>query len=208
MTFFRPLRAIFIGMIVIGLSSLAFDAQAKPQRQKYQSDMPEVSGNLKVEILLGEDLAYRAHNHSKRPRDNKRHYPANDNYLRRGQYGDEDLNALRVRLAIKLNNQLLKRGITIDKNAQTVLRLYITDADPSRPTRHQLSESGNMSRNSFGLGGAEFSGTLYKDDDAVGSVSYAWYEVDIDKAATGGTWSDAHKAIDRFAKKLAKTLGK
>ena len=73
-------------------------------------------------------------------------------------------------------------------------------------------EAGGGDRSSrlcyFGNGGAAIEGQLIAaGGEQVGKMSYAWYENDIEWAATGGTWSDANRALDRFASKTAKTLG-
>jgi len=64
-----------------------------------------------------------------------------------------------------------------------------------------------LSFQSFALGGAEFKGELVDSQgNVLGNMDYRWYENDIRDAAFGGTWTDANRAISRFAKRAAKDL--
>ena len=174
--------------------------------QRFESTLTAPSTAVSVKVSIGEDLAYRANHLSKKLRDRTRGRSFNDGFSGRGFYGEKDLARLQDRLERKMIEQLTKNGIEVSDNASTVLNLVITDADPNRPTFKQLSKSPSQSYKSFGLGGAEFTGTMTSGDQEVGTVSYGWFESDIRDAAYGGTWSDANRAIDRFARKTAKAI--
>ena len=116
------------------------------------------------------------------------------------------MDKLASRLKRRMVAQLEKNGVTVSDDAGTVLNLVITNAEPNRPTFKQLSNSVSLSSRSFGIGGAAFEGTLVSAGQAQGEVSYAWFESNIRDASYGGIWTDANRAIDRFASKTAKSL--
>ena len=173
---------------------------------KFQSTAEaNISTPVKVEVVIGEDLAYRANNRSKDISDiNDRRLSAA--FSNRSYYGDRDLERLAERLEKKTLMRLEKYGVAVDPNATTTVRLVITDADPNRPTFEQLGRDVSLSYQSFGVGGAEFEGEILSGDAVVAEFSYGWKETDIRDAQYGGTWSDANRAIDRFAKKTAKMI--
>lgn len=188
------------------LGALPLSAGAKPISQKFTEDFAAVSGPINIKVSIGEDLAYRAEHVSPRLRDRARGRSINDGFARRGHYGEKELTRLAKRLEKNMAQALSKRGMTIDPDAPAILSLVITDADPNRPTMSQLGKNASLSFRSFGIGGAEFSGTLTVAGRESGSVKYAWYETDIRDARHGSTWSDADRAIRRFASRTAKAL--
>lgn len=191
----------------ISAATLSFTSPANANStQKFESTLSAPTSAVALKVSIGEDLAYRANHLSKDIRDRGNARGFRNGFSGRGFYGEKDLNRLSERLERKLVQQLAKQGIEVSENAPTVLNFVITDADPNRPTFKQLSRNPSQSYQSFGLGGAEFSGTMTSAGQEVGDVSYAWYENDIRDAAYGGTWSDANRAIDRFARKTAKAL--
>jgi hypothetical protein len=87
-----------------------------------------------------------------------------------------------------------------------VARVDITllDAKPNRPTLQQMSKQPGLSMQSFSIGGASLTGRMYDAQNAlIGETSHDWYESDIRQAQYNATWTDARRAIDRFARKLA-----
>ena len=175
---------------------------------KFESSLTApVNSAVKVEVIIGEDLAYRADNLPKDLRDRSSARSLNDGFGGNGFYGERDINRLADRLQRKIEKRLEKEGVVMDANADTVIRLVITDAKPNRPTFKQLSKNASLSYRSFGIGGASFEGEIIAaGGETLGDLSYAWYESNIRDAAYGSTWSDANRAIDRFARKTAKTL--
>ena len=84
------------------------------------------------------------------------------------------------------------------------LYLVIEDATPNRPTMRQMSGRPGLSYSSFGVGGARISGEYRAPSGATTPVSYSWYETDIRRTPYYGTWTDADRAFERLADKLAK----
>lgn len=186
--------------------SLAVPALAKSTQSFESSVTTQVATPIQVEVVIGEDLAYRAENLPKKLSD-RGNGRINSGFGNNGYYGERDLNKLAARLEKKMQRQLTKRGAGVSDDAGTVLRLVITDARPTRPTFRQLSKEPGLSYRSFGTGGATIEGQLIASDGtSLGDLSYAWYEDDIRDAAFGGTWTDANRALDRFARKTAKSL--
>ena len=166
-----------------------------------------LSGPIKVEVRLSEDLAYRANNlpkkRSKRGSSGHRNSP----FAQNGYYGEKDLARLTQRLETHILAQMEKRGVSTSPNAATVLRVTLTDAKPNRPTFNQLSREVGLSFQSFSIGGAEMEAEIISaGGDSLGTMNYDWYEDDIRDAKYNGTWTDAHRSIQRFAKHAAKNL--
>lgn len=191
--------------VSMGSLFMAGTAMAK-NTQSFETTIAAPAGAVKISVSIGDDLAYRADHLSKDIRDRSNARGFNDGFGGRGHYGQKDLDRLAERLQRKMSERLAKNGIEVSDDAETVLNLVITDADPTRPTFKQLAKQSGLSYQSFGTGGATFEGSLISGDEELGTVSYAWYETDIRDARFGGTWSDAHLAIDRFARKTAKSL--
>ncbi|WP_425999841.1 hypothetical protein [Caulobacter sp. DWR1-3-2b1] len=107
----------------------------------------------------------------------------------------------------------LKRSVekTLDRSGALAdggeLDLVIEDARPNRPTMREMSAKPGLSYQSFGVGGARVSGEYRAASGARTPVDYSWYETDIRWAEYGSTWSDADKAFDRLAVRLAKDFG-
>lgn len=191
----------------MGAGSLALTGTADASsRQAFTSTMSSPSTAVKVNVIIGADLTYRADHLSTKLRDRHNSRSLRDGFAGKGFYGQRDLDKLAARLKRRMEAQLTKNGVTISDEATTILNLIIIDAEPNRPTFKQLSSSVSLSSRSFGIGGAAFEGTLISAGQMQGDVSYAWFENDIRDAQFGGTWSDANHAIDRFARKTAKSF--
>jgi len=191
-------------------ASLAFAAPVSAKSSsKFESNISAPSQEaVKIEIVVSEDMAYRADNLPKNLRDRSNARSFNAGFSGNGFYGERELERLAERLEKRMERRLNKQGIQVDDNASTVLKVTLIDAKNNRPTFGQLSKQSSLSYQSFGTGGAELSGELISAGGAsLGTMSYAWYETDIrDAAYSSGTWTDAHRAMDRFAKKAAKEL--
>lgn len=191
-------------------ASLAFSAPISAKSSsKFESSVSALTQQaVKVEIVIGDDMAYRAENLPKKLRDRSGARGLNAGFSGNGFYGERELERLADRLEKRISRRLNKEGIQVDENASTVLKITLVDAKNNRPTFRQLSKQTGLSFQSFGTGGAELSGELLNAGGmSLGTMSYAWYETDIrDVAHSGGTWRDANRAFDRFAKKAAKEL--
>ena len=84
------------------------------------------------------------------------------------------------------------------------LDLVIEDAKPNRPTLREMSAKPGLSYSSFGVGGARIGGEYRATSGSPTPVHYSWYESDIRWAETSSTWSDADRAFDKLAARLAK----
>lgn len=163
--------------------------------------------SVKIDVRLSEDLAYRANNLPEKLSNRGGSSRLGSAFGQNGHYGEKDLIRLQERLEKRLEKQLEKRGVAVSGSASTVLRVTLTNVKNNRPTFEQLSRGPNLSYQSYGTGGAELEAeVLAAGGRSLGTMRYDWYESDIRDAQYGGTWSDAYRAIDRFAKKAAKEL--
>ncbi len=191
--------------ISAGAMTVASTAMAG-NTKSFTSTLQVPTTPVSINVTLGDDLAYRADNLSDDIRDKFKSRDRRNGFANNGYFGQRDLDRLTERLKSKMQYRLEKRGFVVSDNAPTVLNLVITDARPNRPTFKQMSKSTGLSMQSFGIGGAKFEGSLTGADGGQGEVSYAWYETDIRWADGSGTWRDADRAIDKFARKLAKSF--
>ncbi len=189
--------------------SFAVSAPALAKSFGFNSTISEpLNTPVKIEVVLSEDLAYRANNLPKKLRDRSTSTRRlNAGFANNGFIGDRDLEQLTERLQSKIENKFAKKGIEVSDNASTVLRVTIADAKPNRPTHEQLSREASLSFSSIGVGGAEIESELVTvDGRSLGTIDYKWYETDIRDAQFGGTWSDAYRAFGRYASRAAKVL--
>lgn len=162
---------------------------------------------VKIEIVLNEDLAYRANHLPKKLSDRNGINRLNSGFANNGFYGERDLQRLTERLQSKIEHKFAKKNIAVTDTATTVLRVTIENVKPNRPTFEQLSRETGLSFQSFGIGGAEITSELIAaGGNSLGSIDYTWYETDIRDAQFGGTWTDAYRAFSRYASRAAKTL--
>ncbi len=167
----------------------------------------KVSTSIDVEVRLSDDLAYRAHNLPEKLSERSSTSRLNSGFANNGFYGEKDLVRLTERLTENVEERLQKQGVDVSDDAPTKLVLTIEDARPNRPTFEQLSREVSLSFQSFGLGGAEISGELFDAaGNSLGTMEYRWFETDIRDAQFGGTWTDAHRAFGRFARKVSKDI--
>ena len=202
----KIVQSTFLALAVsAGTLAIANPAMASSSRH-FTSTMRAPNVPVRINVTLGDDLAYRADNLSKKLKDKHNSRSLRNGFAGNGYFGQRDLDKLTARLKTHMEARLEKNGIAVSDDATTVLNLVIIDAKPNRPTFTQISKDSSLSMRSFGIGGAEFEGTLVSPSGKQGMVSYKWFENDIRDAAYGGTWSDANRAIDRFARKTAKAL--
>jgi len=192
--------AVSTGAMTVASTAMAGNTKS------FTSTMQVPATPVSINVTLGENLAYRADNLSDDIRDKFKSRDRRNGFANNGFFGQRDLDRLTKRLKTKMEYRLEKRGFIISDDAPTVLNLVITDARPNRPTFNQISKATSLSMRSFGIGGAKFEGSLASADGEQGDVSYAWYETDIRWAQGSGTWTDADRAIDKFARKIAKSF--
>ena len=115
-------------------------------------------------------------------------------------YGVRDVQRLADDLKKNVERELDGTGVL----AGGRVGLTLVDARPNRPTFKQLGDRPGLSFESFGTGGAAIEGQAISVDGHVTPVRYRWYESDIRQAKLTTTWSDAGRAIDRFAFQLGR----
>lgn len=204
------MRYSHLATLTATVGSLALLAAPAQARSGFESTITTpLTNTVKLDIQLSEKMAYRANNLPKSLKDRGGAGRFRSGFSRNGFYGEKDLNRLTARLEERLTQQLTKRGVSVDDNASTVLRVVLTDAKNNRPTFTQLSKESGLSYQSFGNGGAEIEAQLIRaGGESLGDMSYRRFENDINDARFSGTWSDANRTIDRFAKKAAKSLAR
>lgn len=123
------------------------------------------------------------------------------------EYGQQDVEQLLDSLHDAVVLQLQERGLGAQAGPAGRIDLVLSDARPNRPTFRQLARNPGLSVRSFSRGGARIEAQIY---DAVGGPAgrfeYDWYTQDIEEAVYRGVWTDADRAIDRFAGRLADHL--
>jgi hypothetical protein len=169
-----------------------------------------VQAPVKIEVVLSDDLAYRANNLPKKMRDRGGAGLNRSGFAGNGFYGDRALNSLIEEVYEELNEDFAKKGILVSDDADIVLRVTLEDVKNNRPTFEQLSRQPSLSFESFGIGGAEMSAELVNGSgDQLGTMSYRWFDSGFDRfdfQKANGVWSDARRAISRFSNNTAKTL--
>jgi len=200
-----PLFKSSLIMVVLAASAPAFAGG-----NGFESNIKApVTTAIDIEVSLSNDMANRANNLPKKLSDRGNSRRIRDGFANNGYYGDKDLGQLIERLESKLEASFAKQGLQIVDGAPVTLNVVLVDAKPNRPTFAQMSKDSSLSMQSFANGGAEIMGELIASDGReMGTVSYRYYETDIQNAQYGGTWSDSHKAISRYASKTAKALSK
>lgn len=169
-----------------------------------------VQAPVKIEVVLSDDLAYRANNLPKKLSDRRGARLSYAGFAGNGFYGDRALNSLIEEVHEELNEDFAKKGILVSDDADIILRVTLEDVRNNRPTFEQLSRQSSLSFESFGIGGAEMSAELVDESgNQLGTLSYRWFDSGFDRfdfQKANGVWTDARRAISRFSSKTAKTL--
>ncbi len=167
-----------------------------------------ITGPLKIEVVVSEDLAYRANNLPKKLSHRGSGSRLNSAFSNNGKYGDRAIAFLIDDIQDELVRDFAKRNIALSDSAPTLLRVTIEMAKPNRPTFNQLSEDPSLSFKSFGAGGAELSVEIIAaNGDILGDATYDNYEtLDQFTIQTGGTWYDASRTFSKFSNRLSKKI--
>jgi len=114
---------------------------------------------------------------------------------------------LRTRVEHAVSAALVRRGATLQSGAPISIDIEIIDADPNRPTFTQLSNPPYPSfMESTSIGGAQLRATLHgADGQVLDVVSHRQYNYSFDefRYERPTTWSEADRAINGFAEKVA-----
>ncbi len=124
---------------------------------------------------------------------------------------DEDLGAreggyLQRRVEAVVSRALERAGAQIGPGGQLSVEIAIIDADPNRPTMQQAVERPGLDTiRSFSVGGAELHAVIRgAGGQALAEVSHRYYSPSLDYVFTpADQWSDANRAINTFARKVA-----
>lgn len=120
------------------------------------------------------------------------------------EYGAREIAELQNALSRSLASELREAGGAVADSGPITIETTLVDAKPSKPTLEQLQDKPGLDYfGSVSLGGAELRARLLAADGRVLSeVSYDWFESDLFSSTALGTWSDARRAIRRFADKV------
>jgi len=122
-----------------------------------------------------------------------------DLQARAQEFGQRDLDRLARELEADVERAVARSG----RGRGGRLELVLTDARPSRPTFEQMARRPGLSMESVSNGGAAVEGVEIAPDGSTRAVRFSWYETDIRWAGARTTWTDAHKAFQRFARRYA-----
>lgn len=117
------------------------------------------------------------------------------------EFGEREGDYLREATSAAINRAIARRHV---RGAGPSVEVVIVDADPNRPTMHQMSETPGLSMESISLGGAELRAVLRGADGAVvEEVTHRRYNISLQDVGAATTWSEARRAIRQFADKVA-----
>ncbi|MEM7493164.1 MAG: hypothetical protein AAF296_07245 [Pseudomonadota bacterium] len=118
-------------------------------------------------------------------------------------YGEREGERLVEKITKDLTSEFSERDLDVAR-----IEVTIIDAKPNRPTFKQLGDTPGLDGfRSRSLGGMSLEGTAFDTDgNELGAKSYRYFETDIRQVIATGTWGDARRASDRFARRFAKEL--
>jgi hypothetical protein len=118
-------------------------------------------------------------------------------------YGEREGVKLSEEITEDLIREFEKKGVSVAR-----IDVMIIDAQPNRPTFKQLGDRPGLDAiRSISIGGMSLEGTAYDaEGNVLGTKQYDWFETDIRDAVGAGTWTDARRASDRFARRFATDL--
>ena len=175
----------------------------------FESDLATtITGPIKVEVVVSEDLAHRAENLPKKLSDRGSGSRLNSPFSNNGKYGQRDVDRRVEELKEELADDFAKYGVQTSDTAPTLFRVTLEMVKPNRPTFNQLSQDSSLSFKSFGIGGAEISAELISaGGESLGTMDYDYYSTLNEYGfRPTGIWMDADRSISRFSKKATKKL--
>lgn len=90
-------------------------------------------------------------------------------------------------------------------NSDYRYEIKINNAMPNRPTLFQMGEKPGLSYQSFSVGGADISGSVFDaGGNLIAQTQYDYQSPNIYDTQYYWTWHDAEWAVERFVNKLAK----
>lgn len=120
-------------------------------------------------------------------------------------YGEREIAILEDDISRALTRELAKSGYAVAAGGPISVEVTLIDATPNRPTFQQATDKVGLDiGRSFGIGGASLEARVVNSSGVtVSTVKHRYYETDIEWAQTASTWTDARRAIHRFAHKVA-----
>ena len=182
---------------------------ALAQARGFDSDLAStITGPIKVEVLVSDDLAHRAENLPEKLSDRGSSRRLNAAFANNGKYGQKAIDHLVEEMTEELAEDFDKYGIATSDDAPTLLRVTLEMAKPNRPTFNQLSEDASLSFQSFSIGGAEITAEVIgASGENLGTMEYDYYStLNENGFHPVGIWQDADRSISRFSKKATKKL--
>lgn len=119
------------------------------------------------------------------------------------EYGEREGERLSAHIIRDIEQELERNDLSAVRIA-----VVIEDAKPNRPTFEQLSSRPGLDPiRSISIGGMALSGTVFDaEGNEVTTVEYEWFESNIRDVIGSATWTDAKRASDRFARRLASEI--
>lgn len=169
-----------------------------------------VTGPIKLEIVVSDDLAHRANNKSNNRADRRSRLRLKEAFSNNSYYGDKEIVYLLKEMREELEYDFAKRGITLSDTAPTILRVTIENVKNNRPTIKQLSIDNNLSFRSVSTGGAEITANITSaSGETLGQAEYEYYSTFNDSQTQfQSIWGDTNQAFSRFSRHLSKKLAK
>jgi len=200
------MRNILTLLSAAALLSVPVSAQARGFESNFAQT---ITGPIKLEVIVSEDLAHRANNLPKNRSFRSSGSRINGSaFANNGKYGDKEIVFLLNDLTEELERDFAKRDIVISDTAPTILKVTIERVKPNRPTINQLSQDSTLSFNSFGIGGAEVTAEISSaNGESLGRAEFDYFSSFLDGPITGrSSWFDTSRAFSRFSKRLSKKL--
>jgi hypothetical protein len=116
-------------------------------------------------------------------------------------YGAREGEVLTRYIEKKVRKSLATAGAASDPGV-ILVEITLEDAKPNRPTMREMQNKPGLSMQSIAIGGAQLSAKL-TTRTGVQTITYGWFESDITQVIAANTWSDAQRAIRRFADEVA-----
>ncbi len=125
-------------------------------------------------------------------------------------YGAREEDVLRGMVERAVSDALTRVGGQIVEGGPIVIEITLVDARPNRPTLGQATHRPGLDfGRSLSIGGADLTATLrHANGASIGDVQYDYYTPIIEDAVGASTWSDAQRAIRRFARRVAEAYAR
>ncbi|MGE0596761.1 MAG: DUF3313 family protein [Hyphomonadaceae bacterium] len=120
--------------------------------------------------------------------------------------GTREGHYLQQRVEAAVTRALQRAGAQVGPGGDLTVEIAIVSAEPNRPTLQQLSDRPGLDMiRSVSVGGAELRATIRRaNGEEIAQVQHRYYSPSLAYVGfPAGQWTDAHRAITRFANKVA-----